>query len=80
MAERALDAVIVSDSNLAWLTGYDGWSFYVRPAPPGHLVRQMIHRMTLSGLNKMIGIAYDMITPAGAENLCAAPRKLVIKP
>ena len=30
MGERGLDLVIVSDpSNMAWLTGYDGWSFYV---------------------------------------------------
>ncbi len=30
MAEQNLDLLIVSDpSNMAWLTGYDGWSFYV---------------------------------------------------
>lgn len=30
MAARGLDAVFVTDpSNMAWLTGYDGWSFYV---------------------------------------------------
>ena len=30
MAEAGLDAVFVTDpSNQAWLTGYDGWSFYV---------------------------------------------------
>jgi ectoine hydrolase len=30
MLERGLDAVFVEDpSNIAWLTGYDGWSFYV---------------------------------------------------
>ncbi len=30
MARRGLDLLIVSDpSNMAWLTGYDGWSFYV---------------------------------------------------
>jgi Xaa-Pro aminopeptidase len=28
MAEKGLDLIIVSDpSNMAWLTGYDGWSF-----------------------------------------------------
>ena len=33
MAMRGLDLVIVSDpSNMAWLTGYDGWSFYVHQA------------------------------------------------
>lgn len=30
MAHRGVDLIIVSDpSNMAWLTGYDGWSFYV---------------------------------------------------
>ncbi len=30
MAARGIDTLIVSDpSNMAWLTGYDGWSFYV---------------------------------------------------
>jgi ectoine hydrolase len=30
MASRNLDLVLTSDpSNMAWLTGYDGWSFYV---------------------------------------------------
>lgn len=33
MAEKELDVIIVSDpSNMAWLTGYDGWSFYVHQA------------------------------------------------
>lgn len=30
MARRGLDTLIISDpSNMCWLTGYDGWSFYV---------------------------------------------------
>lgn len=30
MAEQGLDALLVTDpSNMAWLTAYDGWSFYV---------------------------------------------------
>ena len=33
MAAKGLDLLIVSDpSNMAWLTGYDGWSFYVHQA------------------------------------------------
>ncbi len=33
MAEKGLDLIIVSDpSNMAWLTGYDGWSFYTHQA------------------------------------------------
>ena len=33
MAQAGLDALIVTDpSNQAWLTGYDGWSFYVHQA------------------------------------------------
>ena len=30
MQERGVDVLFVEDpSNMAWLTGYDGWSFYV---------------------------------------------------
>ena len=30
MQERGIDTLIISDpSNMNWLTGYDGWSFYV---------------------------------------------------
>ena len=33
MVARNLDLLVVSDpSNMAWLTGYDGWSFYVHQA------------------------------------------------
>ena len=33
MEVRGIDLLIVSDpSNMAWLTGYDGWSFYVHQA------------------------------------------------
>lgn len=33
MARAGLDTLIVSDpSNMAWITGYDGWSFYVHQA------------------------------------------------
>jgi ectoine hydrolase len=33
MQAAAIDVLIVSDpSNMAWLTGYDGWSFYVHQA------------------------------------------------
>jgi len=33
MERSGVDAIIVSDpSNMAWLTGYDGWSFYVHQA------------------------------------------------
>ncbi len=33
MAQAGLELLVVSDpSNMAWLTGYDGWSFYVHQA------------------------------------------------
>ena len=33
MEAKGIDLLIVSDpSNMAWLTGYDGWSFYVHQA------------------------------------------------
>ena len=29
MADRGMEAIVVSDpSNMSWLSGYDGWSFY----------------------------------------------------
>ena len=43
MERRGIELLIVSDpSNMAWLTGYDGWSFYVHQcvllAPEGRRV------------------------------------------
>ncbi|MCP4819243.1 MAG: ectoine hydrolase DoeA, partial [Shimia sp.] len=33
MAVKGIDTLVVVDpSNMAWLTGYDGWSFYVPQA------------------------------------------------
>lgn len=33
MEKRGLEAIVVSDpSNMSWLSGYDGWSFYVHQA------------------------------------------------
>ncbi len=33
MESAGIDLLILSDpSNMAWLTGYDGWSFYVHQA------------------------------------------------
>ena len=33
MLKKDIEVLIVSDpSNMAWLTGYDGWSFYVHQA------------------------------------------------
>jgi len=33
MQEKGIDVLVVTDpSNMAWLTGYDGWSFYVHQA------------------------------------------------
>ncbi|MPZ54619.1 MAG: hypothetical protein GEU79_18155, partial [Acidimicrobiia bacterium] len=33
MVEKEIDILVLSDpSNMAWLTGYDGWSFYVHQA------------------------------------------------
>ncbi|KIN63498.1 Xaa-Pro aminopeptidase [Sulfitobacter noctilucicola] len=38
MEQRGLDAIFVTDpSNMAWLSGYDGWSFYVHQ---GVILRQ----------------------------------------
>lgn len=33
MSQKDMDVIIISDpANMAWLTGYDGWSFYVHQA------------------------------------------------
>ena len=45
MQQRGIDLLIVSDpSNMNWLTGYDGWSFYVDEAQK--LLRKMSHQPT----------------------------------
>ncbi|MEM7303452.1 MAG: ectoine hydrolase DoeA [Pseudomonadota bacterium] len=52
MATRGLEAIVVSDpSNMAWLTGYDGWSFYVHQAVV----------LTLSGAPHWWGRAMDAL-------------------
>ena len=39
MQDRGIDTLIVSDpSNMNWLTGYDGWSFYVRDLADGGFI------------------------------------------
>ena len=38
MQAQGLELLLVTDpSNMAWLTGYDGWSFYVHPVSYTHL-------------------------------------------
>lgn len=52
MDQAGLDAIIVSDpSNIAWLTGYDGWSFYVHQAVV----------LTLSGAPRWWGRPMDAV-------------------
>lgn len=58
MEEAELDALIVSDpANMAWLTGYDGWSFYMPQAV----------LMTMKGAPYWWGRAQDA---AGARVTC----------
>jgi ectoine hydrolase len=45
MQDRGIDTLIVSDpSNMNWLTGYDGWSFYVHQCVVLGLAEAMQYR------------------------------------
>ena len=66
LIERGLDGMVVSDpSNMAWLTGYDGWSFYVhqaviitaQPGPPLWWGRGM----DAQGARRTVFMGEDMI-------------------
>ncbi len=65
MAEKGLDLVIVSDpSNMAWLTGYDGWSFYVHQAVLLGLEGEPVwwgRGMDANGAKRTVFMAHDNI-------------------
>jgi ectoine hydrolase len=69
MAARGLDALFVEDpSNMAWLTGYDGWSFYVHQ---GVIVTQASaprwwgRAMDAGGARRTAWIGEDALHPYG---------------
>ncbi|MEK1886368.1 MAG: ectoine hydrolase DoeA [Phyllobacterium sp.] len=65
MQERGIDLLICSDpSNMAWLTGYDGWSFYVHQAvlvPPEGEPLWYGRGQDANGAKRTAYLAYDNI-------------------
>ncbi|CAM5555889.1 hypothetical protein ATER59S_04593 [Aquamicrobium terrae] len=86
MAAAGLDALYVSEpANLNYLTGYDGWSFYVHQ---GVLVDETVLEPNMT-IHFMPGLWLDdwgiaisesiRITETGVEAFCDFPRRLFIK-
>ncbi|CUH63510.1 Creatinase [Thalassovita gelatinovora] len=78
MAERDLDAIFIEDpSNMAWLTGYDGWSFYVHQ---GLIVTHNTdpvwwgRNMDANGARRTAWIGEDVIRPYGDEYVQSTSR------
>ena len=65
MAEREIEVLLVSDpSNMAWLCGYDGWSFYVHQCVilPSHGAPIWYGRtMDAAGARKTVFMPHDRI-------------------
>ena len=65
MADRGLDMIVVTDpSNMSWLSGYDGWSFYVHQAVLLKLEGEPIwwgRAMDAVGAGRTVFMAYDRI-------------------
>ncbi len=67
MAGAGLDALFVEDpANMAWLTGYDGWSFYVHQGlvvTPAHEPVWWGRRMDANGARRTSWLGEDSIRP-----------------
>jgi ectoine hydrolase len=67
MAQAGIDLLIVSDpSNMAWLTGYDGWSFYVHQCvlvPPEGEPFWYGRGQDANGAKRTAYLAHDHIIP-----------------
>jgi len=65
MAKAGLELLVVSDpSNMAWLTGYDGWSFYVHQCvlvPPRGEPVWFGRRQDANGAKRTAWLAHDNI-------------------
>ena len=65
MEQAGLEVIIVSDpSNMAWLTGYDGWSFYVHQAVVVALEGEPLwwgRNMDANGARRTVYMAEDSI-------------------
>jgi ectoine hydrolase len=69
MAERGMDALFIEDpSNMAWLTGYDGWSFYVHQGVIVTTAGEPIwwgRAMDAGGARRTAWIGADSLRPYG---------------
>lgn len=67
MARAGIDLLVVSDpSNMAWLTGYDGWSFYVHQCvlvPPDGEPFWYGRGQDANGAKRTAYLAHDHIIP-----------------
>lgn len=67
MEAKGIDLLICSDpSNMAWLTGYDGWSFYVHQAvlvPPSGEPVWFGRGQDANGAKRTAYLAHDNIVP-----------------
>jgi ectoine hydrolase len=65
MAKAGIELLVVSDpSNMAWLTGYDGWSFYVHQCvlvPPAGEPVWFGRRQDANGAKRTVWVAHDNI-------------------
>lgn len=76
MMDRGLDFLIASDpSNMAWLTGYDGWSFYVHQA-----VLVPVQGAPIWWGRRMDGFGANLTCFMGAEGVLAYPDRYVQNP
>ncbi len=78
MAARGVDVLIASDpSNMHWLTGYDGWSFYVAQAVLVFMDDDPIwwgRPMDAAGVNITTGIPADRIHTYGDDYVMNLPK------
>ena len=73
MVEKGLDLLIVTDpSNMAWLTGYDGWSFYVHQC--GCVMELCIGQM---GLQLRIASGREIVVVHFHADIARAPIAIV---
>ncbi len=76
MEVRGIELLLVSDpSNMAWLTGYDGWSFYVHQCVVVHLNEPPIWFGRLQDVNGALRTAY-----MAADRLIGYPDHYVQSP
>jgi ectoine hydrolase len=65
MAQAGIEMLVISDpSNMAWLTGYDGWSFYVHQCvlvPPDGEPVWFGRRQDANGAKRTAWLAHDNI-------------------